>query len=57
MTVRASDRSFNDVTQGPGQDPGPYATKGGGMIYVGLVVIFLILLGALMMMRRGRRSV
>ena len=26
------------------------------MIYVGLVVIFLILVGALMMVRRGRRS-
>jgi len=26
------------------------------MIYVGLVVIFLILLGALMMMRRSKRS-
>jgi hypothetical protein len=30
----------------------PYATKGGAMIYVGLVVIFLILLGVLLMVRR-----
>jgi hypothetical protein len=34
----------------------PYAAKGGAMIYVGLVVVFLILLGALMMVRRSKRS-
>jgi hypothetical protein len=52
MTVRLTDRSFEDVAR----EVEPYAAKGGAMIYVGLIVVFLILLGVLMMVRRNRSA-